>query len=140
LSEGAHGLLAALAPEDAGGGQASRGAAAGVVGVGPRESVFSIEAPAIVYGAGAIAEVGAHVAALLAAGVGAGATDAGPGSARVAVFTDARVAALPFFASACAALRAAGLDAVVYDAVHVEPTDASFESAARFAREGRFDA
>ena len=36
-------------------------------------------------------------------------------------------------------MRAAGLDVVVYDEVHVEPTDVSFRAAAAFARDGRFD-
>jgi hydroxyacid-oxoacid transhydrogenase len=36
-------------------------------------------------------------------------------------------------------LRAAGIDAVLFDAVRVEPTDASFKAAIQFAAEGRFD-
>jgi hydroxyacid-oxoacid transhydrogenase len=89
------------------------------------ESVFTIESSRIVAGRGAIEELGEHVRAL--------------GGSRVAVFTDPRVGGLPFFARGVASLRAAGLDAVVYDAVHVEPTDGSFLEAAAFARGGRFD-
>jgi hydroxyacid-oxoacid transhydrogenase len=37
------------------------------------------------------------------------------------------------------ALRAEGLDAVLYDRVHIEPTDGSFRDAIQFATEGRFD-
>ena len=37
-------------------------------------------------------------------------------------------------------MQTAGIDVAVYDEVRVEPTDASFLDAARFAREGRFDA
>ena len=37
------------------------------------------------------------------------------------------------------ALDAAGVEAVFFDQVQVEPTDVSFQAAARFATEGRFD-
>jgi alcohol dehydrogenase class IV len=53
----------------------------------------------------------------------------------VALFTDAGVAALPIFATTRDSLAAAGLDVVTYTDVHVEPTDASFRDAARFAQE-----
>lgn len=86
-----------------------------------REGIFAIDASAITFGRGATAELGATMREL--------------GCKRVAVFTDPRVAKLPFFARAVATLG----DHEVYDAVHVEPTDASFMEAARFAREGRFD-
>ena len=36
-------------------------------------------------------------------------------------------------------LKTAGIDLAVYDEVRVEPTDQSFQQAARFAKEGRFD-
>jgi hypothetical protein len=42
-------------------------------------------------------------------------------------------------ALALQSLRAAGIDAVLYDRVRVEPTDASFQDAIRFATEGNFD-
>lgn len=89
------------------------------------ESVFTIEASQIVMGRGAIEELGEHARA--------------QGLSRVAVFTDPRVGKLDFFARGVAALRASGIDAVVYDAVHVEPTDRSFLDAAAFAKDGRFD-
>ena len=38
-----------------------------------------------------------------------------------------------------ASLEAAGVDVAIYDEVAIEPTDASFQDAARFAAEGRFD-
>ena len=87
------------------------------------EGIFSIDTSAIAFGRGAIAELGATMREL--------------GCKRVAVFTDARVAKLPFYARAVAAL--AGEGAAIYDGVRVEPTDASFLDAARFAREGKFD-
>ena len=89
------------------------------------EGVFSIDASAVAFGPGALSETGDHLRAL--------------GCKRVAVMTDAIVARLPCVASVLASLAAAGVDAVVYDEVRVEPTDASFLAAAAFAREGRFD-
>lgn len=89
------------------------------------ESCFSVDISAITFGAGALAEVGQHAREL--------------GLRRVAVFTDRRLAALPHLAIAADALRRAGVDAVVYDEVKVEPSDQSFLAAARFARDGRFD-
>ncbi len=89
------------------------------------ESAFTIDASAIVFGRGAIAELGEHVRLL--------------GLTRVGLFTDPRVARLPFFEAGRRALADAGIDHAVYESVHVEPTDASFLDAARFAKEGRFD-
>ncbi|MEP7083991.1 MAG: hydroxyacid-oxoacid transhydrogenase [Betaproteobacteria bacterium] len=89
------------------------------------DDAFTIDAPTMVFGAGVLNEAGDHARAL--------------GMTRVALFTDRHVRDLPPVATVVAALRAAGLDHVVYDEVAVEPTDASFLAAARFAREGRFD-
>jgi alcohol dehydrogenase class IV len=58
---------------------------------------------------------------------------------RAALFTDKRVGALECVADALASLRAAGIDAEIYDEVKVEPTDESFLAAGLFAAEGRFD-
>jgi alcohol dehydrogenase class IV len=90
------------------------------------DGVFAIDASSVVFGRGAIAELGDHVRAL--------------GGRRVALFTDATLSRLPFVDAARRSLAAAGLDVVVYDTVEVEPTDGSFQAAARFATEGRFDA
>jgi len=90
-----------------------------------RESSFAIDAASIVFGRGSLAELGDHARAL--------------GLARVALFTDRRVAALPFVETALRALRGAGLDVAVYADARVEPTDGSFLDAARFAREARVD-
>lgn len=100
------------------------GCAHGLAGDG-FETAFSVDASAITFGRGALAEVGGHARSL--------------GMTRVALFTDPRVAALPSFEAARASLAAAGLDVAVFDEVRVEPTDASFLAAARFASEGRFD-
>jgi alcohol dehydrogenase class IV len=90
-----------------------------------REASFSLDASSIVFGRGALAELGDHARAL--------------GMTRVALFTDPRVSATPHLEAARASLRASGLEPTVYDRVHVEPTDASFLEAAAFARDGRFD-
>ena len=90
------------------------------------EGAFTIDASTITFGPGALAEVGSHVRAL--------------GAKRVALFTDVSIAKLPHLAVARRSLETAGLDLVLYDRVHVEPTDVSFLEAARFAKEGHFDA
>ncbi|CPR13040.1 iron-containing alcohol dehydrogenase [Mycobacterium bohemicum DSM 44277] len=85
------------------------------------DGAFTIDSSRVTFGRGCLAEVGDRAAAL--------------GLRRVALFTDPRVGALPVFATAYDSLIAAGLDVVTYTDVHVEPTDASFADAARFARE-----
>lgn len=86
---------------------------------------FTVEAAAMKFGRGVLAEVG---------------TDARDrGLRRVALFTDPNVAVTAPFAMAAESLKAAGLDAVVYDRCRVEPTSASFLDAADFARDGAFD-
>jgi alcohol dehydrogenase class IV len=92
------------------------------------DQAFSIDASNLIFGRGALAEVGDHARAASGSGQ------------RVALFTDATVGALEHLAIARRSLEAAGLDVAVYDEVAIEPTDASFLAAARFAREGRFDA
>jgi len=58
---------------------------------------------------------------------------------RAALVTDRRLRALPWFDEALASLRAAGVDVAIFDAVAIEPTDTSFEDAARFARDAGVD-
>ena len=89
------------------------------------DAVFAVDVSAITYGAGCLGEAGDHAAAL--------------GLERVAVFTDRRLADSPHVKRVLASLAEANVDAVLYDSVQVEPTDASFLAAARFAEEGRFD-
>jgi len=89
------------------------------------ESAFSIDISSIVFGPGVLKEAGGHARAL--------------GMKRAALFTDKRVAALECVADALASLRAAGVDAILYDETKVEPTDESFRAASLFAAEGRFD-
>ena len=89
------------------------------------DTAFTVEAPKIKFGVGALGEIGADAKAL--------------GMTRVALFTDKRVARFEAVATALGALEAAGLDVAVYDEVEVEPTDRSFKAATRFAADGKFD-
>lgn len=85
------------------------------------DGAFTVDASRVTFGRGCLAEVGDRAGAL--------------GLRRVALFSDAAVAELPIFATAHDSLLAAGLDVITYTDVHVEPTDASFIDAARFAQE-----
>jgi alcohol dehydrogenase class IV len=89
------------------------------------DAAFSIDASAVTFGRGALAELGDQARAL--------------GVRRVALFTDRNLAGLPHVARARQSLLDAGCDVAVYDEVHIEPTDASFLAAADFARDGRFE-
>ena len=89
------------------------------------DDAFTIDASTMTFGAGCLNETGDHASAL--------------GMTRVALFTDRHMRGLPPVATVIASLRKAGVDHIVYDEVAVEPTDASFKAAARFAQEGRFD-
>jgi hydroxyacid-oxoacid transhydrogenase len=89
------------------------------------ESAFAIDVSSITFGHGVLAEAGEHARGL--------------GMTRVALFTDATLARLPYVAQVRAALEAAGIDVALFDEAKIEPTDQSFLAAARFAAEGRFD-
>jgi alcohol dehydrogenase class IV len=85
------------------------------------ETVFTWSAPPLKFGPGAVDEIGADVARL--------------GLRRVLVLTDARVAATGLAARVGEALAARGIEHVVYDRVHCEPTDASLRAAVAAAGE-----
>ena len=89
------------------------------------ERVFEVEAARVKYGPGALRELGYEARAF--------------GMRRVLAFTDKTVARLEWFDAATSSLRQAGCDVVVYDAVSVEPTDASFGDAAAFAASAKCD-
>ena len=89
------------------------------------DHAFTIGMPTFTFGAGCLAEAGEHARDL--------------GLKRVALFTDHTLAASEHVASVRSSLAAAHVDAVVYDEVTIEPTTASFQTATRFASEGRFD-
>ena len=91
------------------------------------ETVFTYAAPALKFGRGAAAEIGYDVS--------------GWGARRVLLVTDPGVAAVGHPARVADDLRARGLEVVVFDRAHVEPTDVSLTEAVDFARsEGPFDA
>ncbi len=92
---------------------------------GQGETVFSVSASPLKIGVGALAELGADAQAL--------------GMKRVAFFVDPHVLSAAPGEMALGALRAAGLDVAVYDRARCEPNSDSFEDAAAFARDGRFD-
>jgi alcohol dehydrogenase class IV len=93
--------------------------------IGGQESVFAVDPVAIRFGPGALAEAGPEAAAR--------------GLKRVAIFTDPQVAKLEAVRLVEGSLRQAGVDTAIYAEVRVEPTDRSFQLAARFELEGRFD-
>jgi len=89
------------------------------------DTAFTVEAPKVKFGRGALNELGEDAKAL--------------GMTRVALFTDPTVAALQPVAIAEETLAKAGVDAIVYTDVEVEPTDRSFKAATAFAADGDFD-
>jgi alcohol dehydrogenase class IV len=91
------------------------------------EAVFTYGAPQLKFGPGASAEIGYDLGGL--------------GARRVLVVTDPGVAATGHPARIAGQLTLLGLDARVYDGVHVEPTDQSLAAAAEYARaSGPWDA
>ena len=92
---------------------------------GGGDEAFAVDMSAITFGRGVLKEAGDRAAAL--------------GIERIALMTDARIAKLEYSETVRASLEAAGLDVVLYDEVRVEPTDVSFQEAARFASEAKVD-
>ncbi len=89
------------------------------------ESAFTVDSSRVTFGRGCLAEAGPRAQRL--------------GIRRLALFTDVRVKALPVFATVMRSLAAAAVDVALYDEVHVEPTDASIDHAARFAVAAQVD-
>jgi hydroxyacid-oxoacid transhydrogenase len=91
------------------------------------ETVFTYAAPALKFGAGAADEVG-HDLQLF-------------GATRVLLVTDPGVAATGHPARIAELVARRGIEVLVYDQAHVEPTDDSLREAIEFARgAGKFDA
>jgi len=86
---------------------------------------FTLGMPTFTFGAGVLAEAGPNAAEL--------------GLKRVALFTDRGLSGGEHVAKVKASLAASKVDAVVYDEVAIEPTDASLQAAVRFARESGAD-
>lgn len=91
----------------------------------PFETAFSMDTSSIKYGPGVTRELGFDMRRL--------------GAHRVMVVTDPYLAESEPVQVALAALRGEGLEAVLFDGAHVEPTDVSLQEAVRFAVDGRFD-
>jgi alcohol dehydrogenase class IV len=89
------------------------------------DDAFTIDGSTMTFGAGCLDEAGDQAQAL--------------GMKRVALFTDRTVRELPPFTVVAESLRRAGVDFAIYDETEVEPTDRSFQAAARFAQDGYFD-
>ena len=91
------------------------------------ETVFTYGTPALKFGDGASAELGYDLSML--------------GARRALLVTDAGVSATGAPARIAEQMRAFGVEAVVFDGVHVEPTDASMQLAIDWARSfGPWDA
>jgi alcohol dehydrogenase class IV len=86
---------------------------------------FTLGMPTFTFGPGVLAEAGDNAREL--------------GLRRVALFTDKRLAQGEHVAKVKSSLGTAGVDVVVYDEVVIEPTDASVQAAARFARDATID-
>jgi hydroxyacid-oxoacid transhydrogenase len=84
------------------------------------ETIFTYAAPALKFGSGASLELGFDLAQL--------------GARRVLVVTDAGVAAAGHPQRVADAMARYGVEAQVYDGVHVEPTDESLQRAVEHAR------
>ena len=91
----------------------------------PRESVFSTDASAVVFGPGATREAGPRAKAL--------------GCRNVLLVTDSRLVRLPPVERAIASLRDAGVAVNLFDKVRVEPTDASLGEAVDAATAANVD-
>jgi alcohol dehydrogenase class IV len=89
------------------------------------DTAFTIDASRVTFGRGALSEVGDRARAL--------------GMRRVALVTDRQLRALPWFEQVMTSLTKAGCDPVIFDDVAIEPTDASFEAAAQYARDAKPD-
>src|SRR5438309_2488004 len=89
------------------------------------DKAFTVGMPTFTFGAGVLAEAGEQAREL--------------GLARVALFTDPFLRDSEHVAMVKESLRTANVDFAVYSDVSVEPTDASFQHATRFAAEGAFD-
>src|SRR5215471_9574840 len=89
------------------------------------DKAFTVGMPTFTFGSGCLAEAGEQAREL--------------SLRRVALFTDRNLRDSAYVATVRSSLLAAGVEAIVYDEVSIEPTTASFQAASRFAEEGRFD-
>ena len=92
---------------------------------GNLETAFSIDVSSIKFGPGITKEVGFEMKRLNAT--------------RVMVVTDPKMKNSEAVSITLNSLKQEGIDATLFDGVHVEPTDVSFKEAIAFATEGKFD-
>ncbi len=91
----------------------------------PTDTIFQMSAANIRFGAGSTAEVGMDLRDM--------------GVHRTLLVIDPRLRTLPTGEAVIASLKSNGIAFDVFEDVQVEPTDGSFQAAARCAVEGRFD-
>jgi hydroxyacid-oxoacid transhydrogenase len=89
------------------------------------ETAFTMDTSSIKYGPGVTREVGNDMQQL--------------GAERIMVVTDPNLAKMEPVSVTLESLRSAGLEAVLFDQVRIEPTDASFKEAIQFAVDGQFE-
>ena len=89
------------------------------------ETAFTMDTSSVKFGLGVTREAGFDMRSL--------------GAKRVLVVVDPALSKSETASITLKALADENIDTAIYDAVHVEPTDASFKDAARFAADGRFD-
>jgi hydroxyacid-oxoacid transhydrogenase len=89
------------------------------------ETAFTMDTSSIKFGMGVTREIGFDMKSL--------------GARRVMVVVDPALPKSETTSITLKALADEGIDAVVFDAVHIEPTDVSFKEAIRFAADGGFD-
>jgi hydroxyacid-oxoacid transhydrogenase len=89
------------------------------------ESIINVSSANIKYGPGATREIGFDMKEL--------------GATRIMVVTDRNMAKSKPVEVTLKALEDEGLEAVLYDDTHVEPTDVSLKKAIDFAEKGKFD-
>jgi hydroxyacid-oxoacid transhydrogenase len=89
------------------------------------ETAFTMDTSSIKFGPGVTREIGYEMKRL--------------GASRVMVVADPNLATSEPISLTLEALRAEGIDPVLYDRVHTEPTDVSFKEAIQFAIDGGFD-
>ena len=91
-----------------------------------KEYAFQMTASNVRFGAGVTREIGMDITDL--------------GANRVMVVTDGNLAKLPPVANVLQALEDEKVEYKLFDRVHVEPTDSSFQEAIDFANSDSFDA
>src|SRR5688572_739657 len=89
------------------------------------ETGFIMDTSSIKYGPGITREIGHDMARFAVK--------------RVMVVTDPNLRNSQMVDTVCEALKAQGIDTILYDQVRVEPTDVSFKQAIAVAQDGNFD-